>query len=1276
MSPKWTEAQAAAINIQGCDLLVSAAAGSGKTAALTERIITSLTRKDNPADITRILAVTFTRAAASELRRRISRALSARLAEHPGDSRLIRQLMLLGSAKICTIDAFYSEIVRSNFQRLGLPAGFRIAEPGELTLLRRTLMEELIDSSYATDEGFASLADHFTGNKDDELLSERFIGLYESVRKLPAGIEYLSTGAELLEREARAGFFMTRAGGLLASELAEALGYCRRVLASAEGKFEDDAGMKRAFSAPFAADIAHIDALLTALGARDYEAARRVAADYSPKTLRPMKADEKTPESEIYRAERGKIRDFLKNIHPAYFSRRPDALPRVFIGTAEICRQLYEFLSQYDKMLGDEKHKRAICDFEDVRRHTLKLLVGEAGRPTDIALSYAARFDEILIDEYQDVDAVQDMIFRALASPSRRFMVGDIKQSIYGFRGAEPSLFASYRAAFGPWDPAEGYECGGEGRSVFMSENFRCDESIVSFVNLVCARIFPACGPSVGYLPQDELKFGKETPAGYVSPKVNVTLIYKPERGEEGALAQPDDGEEGSELSPAALAGTDLPSPEIRFICAEVSRLLREGRRADGDPITPGDIAVLCRTKRICGRVTQALDALGVPTSGERARKYYSEPEVSLMISLLTAIDNPQKDIPLAAALRSPIFGFTMEDLIELRGVADKSLSLIDALTLAGGGEDGVIAEKNDASGLSDSPASSDGDELISCAEISEPLAAKCRAALARITAYRTLSRSLSADRLIRHIMGDTSALALAGGEGQGRAKLLALYDTARAFEAGSFKGLYNFIKYLNAAIEAGESPLQGGGETGGDAVSVITIHHSKGLEFPVCFIAGCAQAFNTAKGGGDLFMIAPEVGPAVRLKDPTGLARVGTPIVQAARTLTARREREEEMRLLYVAMTRARERLYISARVSRPLERRLSEARFHSGFDDAYPVLSAKSYLDWLLLALPEYPSPDAPYTLNIISDDEVPIPSAYSAVGEEGEPRRPERDVRGLEAELDRRFAFRYPYVHLTRVPAKLSVSRLYPGVLDEEEDSADTPAWGGPNDMLSHDTSSRQEIKAVGETPDALRPTIVPSFLTGLTGSAGPADPASIGTATHLFLQFCDFGRCAERGIERELEYLVGKRFIPASLAGLVDKRQIARFFESELCRALDRARWSRREQRFNILLPASLFSSDPALAAELEGEELLVQGVIDLFFEDEEGRLILCDYKTDRLSRVEEADHALAIKNLAARHRTQLSYYAAALGRICGRVPDRVLIYSLTLGDAFDVDVDEL
>ena len=1207
MSHSWTIAQSAAINTFGRDVLVSAAAGSGKTAALTERIIVALTRDQDPTDITRLLAVTFTRASAAELRRRISKAISDKIAEDPSNRRLVRQLMLLGSAKICTIDSFCSDIVKSNFQHLSLPAGCRIPDDTELKLLKRSVMDDIIDRAYESgSEAFAALADNLSSNKDDSELYEVFIKIYDTVQNLPEGMDYLTRSAEQLLDDAERDFLLSIPGGQCAAELCARLEYSIPILRDAIEELSENEKAVEKYIPAFAYDLEFSENLLNAVKSQNYAAAREIAQKYAPIGLKAL-GKAKSERTDLLKNVRTSIKDnILKKIVDSYFALDADSLAQVIRTSADMCRALCDVIIQFEQKLAQEKQARNICDFDDIRRYAYSLLVSPDGTPTPLAREYAARFDEIFIDEYQDVTEVQDLIFRAVSNGHNRFMVGDIKQSIYGFRGAEPSLFSGYRAAF------ENYETAPDdnsGVTIFMSDNFRCDQNVIKFTNLICSRMFRACGSSVGYVAGDDLVFSKLCPDGYESPRAHVVIITADDKTDEPQMSEDMDEEAVEDAT------------EISYIAAEISRLLNNNQtRADGKALVPGDIAVLCRSKATCAAVTAALREINIPINSDSAAGYYTRPEVSLMISLLTAIDNPQKDVPLASVLCSPLFGFSMDELTLIRADAPRSTSLYDALT--------ALAEQGSEIGH------------------------KCKKFADKLCAYRDMSRALPADRLLRGLYRDTAILSLASDD-EARADLQRLYEYARQFEAGSFRGLYNFIKYINQAISEGDEGDTPPAEPGADAVTVMTIHHSKGLEFPVCFVCGCGKAFQFKDAQKEL-VLSRGLPPGIRIKDSTGLAKLNTPVRYAAALRSIRAQTEEEMRLLYVAMTRARECLYLTAQCLRGLGGKLDGAEIEREFPSAYPILHATSYLNWILPAVSLTPAPDACYTVDIIAQSRVPVPEMYQAPLRIAESTPSDEDVDKFADTLKARFSFVYPHEHLTKLPAKLSVSRLYPGMLDDEDENAQS--------------IDKQE----SPSPRLSSLTFTPAFMQvekreSVTG-------AERGTATHVFLQFCDFGNCAKNGIRTELDRLTERGFIPSRIATLVNIKQLTAFFESEFYASLAHAREMHREQRFNIMLPAAVFSEKQDTASALEGEKLLVQGVIDLFFTDEHGKLILCDYKTDYLTSEEIAEPSLAKAKLTERHRTQLSYYAAALERICGKRPDRVVIYSLPLERALDIEID--
>ncbi|MBE6575584.1 MAG: helicase-exonuclease AddAB subunit AddA [Ruminococcaceae bacterium] len=1188
MPNTWTPEQSAAIETRDKTLLISAAAGSGKTAVLTERIIRLLTDREDPASLERMLIVTFSRAAAAELRQRISLALGNALAADPGNRHLHRQLLALSSAKISTIHAYCLELIRTNFQRLGLPARFRIADDAEAKVLARTLMDSLISEHYAADEGFGQLADHFTGARNDKNLADTFLSLYQKLSTYPEGIAYLPARAEELSQNDGS---MDRGWRRIAA------GQTRRFYRDAADFFDraveemaDDEGMAKAYLPAFSADRDHIMAVLTALDSGDFSAVRAAVNAYTPVGLGSLRGAKKSEESEIFKARRDKFKERQTALRDSFFAANDELLAKMSTETADAIRQLHTLLAEYDRRLTEEKLRRGICDFSDIERYTLALLTTPDGEDSDVARDLAAGFDVICIDEYQDVNAVQDRIFRALARPRTRFMVGDIKQSIYRFRGAEPSIFADYRRTF----PALGGD-DGDSASIFMSRNFRCDLPVINTSNRIFAYLFGLCGESIGYLPEDDLVCGKNCPPD--SPPAVLALTEK------------GDTEDGDEES----------TSEFRWVAAEIARLIREEKLDDGSPIRPRDIAILMRGKTAVSALINALEDADIPCALGASDNFFENPEVLMMLCLLNTIDNPNRDIYLVGTLRSPLFGFTPDELVAVRGAAQGDEPFYAAFrryTAENGWEKG-------------------------------------EAFLAKLAEYRTMAEGAPIDRLLNDLYRDTAVLAFAGADDpkesdtrspeEKRANLLMLYDYARRFEAGSYRGLYNFIRYINDIMDEG-AKIDAPPPSAEDAVRIMTIHQSKGLEFPVCFVCELGRHFNHMDAQANL-LFAHDAGIALRLRDESGFARRTSPIFKAIAAHINDTQLEEEMRILYVALTRARERLYMTAQAKVDRDKLLADAAVSHNMRSADGLMHSTCYLDWVLTALMGTPEdcwqlvlPDTGETATAEADStaEAEVPTAES--------RAPEAEQELIDLLTDR-FSFRYPHEHLTRIPAKLAVSRLSPDLLDE-----DAPA----------------ELQGEVRLPEM---RLRPAFLDGFAQSAGEL-AAERGTSTHVFLQFCDFSRISApipESIDRETQRLLEKGFITARMAELLHRDELAAFFAGPLYAELCAARWTLRERRFHLHFPAARFTQDAELSDALKEQQILVQGVIDLCFESTDGRLVLCDYKTDRLPH----DRAEAHRILADRHSGQLGYYAEACRVLFGREPDRICLWSLALGEAVEL-----
>ncbi len=1189
---EFTKSQKLAIDLRGRNILVSAAAGSGKTATLTERIIRLLTDKEDPADIDSMLIVTFTRAAAGELRTRISRALSSALALDPTNKHIAKQLTSLGSARICTIDAYYLDLVRSNFQRLELPARFRLADETELALLREEVMNAVIERRYETDPHFIAYADQITTAKGEGKLSESLLELALKINMIPQGTEFLSKCADRYLQDSNSDFVDTYLGKMLINTIGEELKY---LLHRADRliKLIDLHSEAAAYGKAVSCDRDYLNTLNEMLGKASYDELRAYIFDYSPIALGRISSADKSEITEEIKDERNKIKERIIELREREFFAFAEDIPQMSEISAGFCLKTKEILDEYFLSYSNEKSSRNICEFSDLRKYALKLLIDDEGGLTAIAHEEQKKFSHIFVDEYQDTDAIQDLVFRTISNGSNLFFVGDIKQSIYSFRGAEPTVFSSYRKTY---LPAEGRsEIPDIPLSVFMSENFRCSPNIISFTNAVCSYLFRETdgdGHGIGYVAEDDLIASRGAPVS--DEKVRIVLLERQDENEDKDI-------------------------EATYIISEINRLLKEGSRVDGKPLKHGDIAILTRSNKEAMKIADSLAEAGIPHANSTGNDLFENQEVLLMLCLLTASDNPQRDIPLAGALRSPIFGFTMSDLVNIR-CGKMQMSLFDA----------ICEYAQEDSGDSD-------------------LRAKCRMAIERLDRYRREAEAMPVHRFMRFIWKDTNALVFAGADKrtenrtpiERRRNLRKFYEYARKFEASSFKGLHEFVEYINGIISRGTKITDEDVVTV-NTVRIMTVHKSKGLEFPVVFLVGCDKQVNDQDSKKPIvFTASDNIGLTCKVSDSSGLAQLDTPYRLIAAKRISEISSEEEIRILYVALTRARDSLYIVASGKEGFaEARLSNAMRKADIGGRQTVIQSTRWLDRILISLAASPE-NKSYLIETPDCTKLTETDQSENIEHSVDPT----EVDSIYNELLPSLNFKYPDDNASQIPAKVSVSKLYPELLNEERDASDLI-------IKAENLESRK-----------------PRFM------GGGNDAAERGTATHLFLQFCDYSRLNPdvKSVNEEIGRLVAERYITGDIAELIRINEIVGFVKSSLFSEIRRSKKIYREFRFNIFMPAEEFTTDTALISTLSDEKILVQGVIDLCFVNSDDRIILCDYKTDRLSKEMLNNKILAKQALVQKHGQQLKYYSKAIESILGQKPDKVYIYSLHLGDTIEADL---
>ena len=1212
MGRTWTPSQEAAMQIDGKTLLVSAAAGSGKTSVLTERIIRKLTDTEHPADLSRMLIVTFTRAAAAELKGRIAKALTDAMATDPENAHLSRQLFLLGSAQISTIDAFFQKAVRANFERLSLPASFRMADEAEVLPIAAEIMDGLLEEYYdryaqnsAQSSPFAKLQNNPFAETLDHLMSGRSDGKLGSVLREflarfsaePKGVGILGRFAKELNEAANAEYFTTSYGSVVRNYLLDLFEGYIAFLQKTEAHLETAPDMRAKFAGIVESDMAYCRAMKEALEEGIYARAREVSVTFISGRFPTSK--EKTNEIIAYQEWRGKFKNDITKRVQTLLQYPAEIISEQMRRTALPAEILYRFYSEYTARLLGEKLERGLLEFDDVRAMLYQLLTDENGNPTPFAEELSSSYDAVYIDEYQDVDYLQDRIF-SLIGKNRRFMVGDIKQSIYGFRGSEPSIFAGYRREMPLHTAPEAQNT--DGVCVFMSDNFRCDKPVIDFANKVCAFLFSACENTVGYRPQDDLVCSKSTD-GIVAPEhpVPVTLaVFDAPPRKKARAEDEDDAEDVRE--------------EAVWVAAEISRLLREETLDSGSPIRPSDIAILVRNKSHGATYTDELTKLGVPVLSPTSSDMAQDPLLYDMLNLLKSVDNPWRDLPLSEFLLSPLGGFDLEELCEIRASSESSTALYDGLL--------TVAE----------------DEA-------HPLSAKCSAILSWLDQMRRLADAQPADRFLRLLYQDDRVAHLSD-----RPVLLYLYEQARIYQKNAFCGLYGFLSHFAKLLEGDKLSGEGFGASE-DAVTVMTVHHSKGLEFPVVFLSSTGSPFNKDDIKKNL-LYHRDVGVACRLYD-TDSGNLEDTALRAALCLKVDEEQvEESIRTLYVALTRARERMYVTGTLSGKWETAITNASLiHRG--NRASILGASNMLSWILAAILEGGSLSESLPLTVVhpfyGEVERGLPLSVGATA-------PETDV--VLSPVAERYAAiyrakenaEYPYAFLQGLPTKAAASKLRSDLLDTLCNEADEEsALMAQIDLLQNATQPFDSLLQAKERPSA----------------------TEVGSATHAFLQFCNYERLQATSPKEEAEQLVKDGFMSRRAADILHFGQLQTFCKSDLMALIKSATKVERELKFGVLTPMRTLTKNEALAEQLSDEALFVQGSIDLLLTMPDGRLILVDYKTDRISDEERANPALLAKRLGEVHGHQLACYAEAIRDLLGRTPDEMRIYSLPLGASVQI-----
>ena len=1166
---QWTADQQKAIDGRKGTMLVSAAAGSGKTAVLVERVIRRICDAEAPCGVENLLIVTFTNAAAAQMKEKIAAALDRRLSEQPEDRHLRRQQLMLPYANICTIDSFCIRLVRENFHALGISPDFTLLDQGETAQLQESAMQTVLNARYAAHApGFDALCELLGNARDDSKLTDAIFALYALSQAYAFPRSWLQS---LLTP------FQAGVGAKESPWGQQILAHARGFLTNAKRSVRQCLTLLEAepelagYLPAFRSDLLLFEQLEAALGGAwdaicgafagaKFERLGSAPRNYESvcKTLCKQARDD-------YKAELKKLTETCLCVSEAEHAQDVAAL-------APAVAALVEATLAYDDAFTAEKRGRNTADFSDTLHLALRLLLRETPDGTEktaLADSLSAQYEEILVDEFQDVNAAQNMIFKALSrNEENLFMVGDVKQSIYGFRRAMPEIFLHRRDAMREFDgvhyPAR----------VTLGKNFRSRVGVTGIVNYIFEAVMSSETGGVTYDAGERL----EAAAAYApkpEPATELVLVEAP-------------NDQGLQAQAVWLADYITHAMQSGMTVKE-----GEGER----PVRLRDFCILLRSvQRTTRPFTDVFTARGIPVLCEAGKGILTAPEVRFLLSLLKVLNDPLEDIPLTAVLLSPAFGFTPAELARMRA-AQRQGPVWHCLVRA----------------------AEDGD-------------AKAAAFLTQMTQLRRLAVTVRTGELLRRLIDETGydAIVCAMRDSEKRrANLNLLIDLSNRYESNGGRGLDGFLRYVDATVDSGRD-LQCGdaASDAADAVRIMTIHKSKGLEFPVCILAGCERSYNTQAQRSDL-ILAP--GSGVGLIGGRGAVRYDTLSRIAAQLETRRMENSEELRVLYVALTRAKEKLLILA--SAPdWGKRLAGIAAKAGTEPQIPSFTVNGFSrfsDVMLAALLRHPDAHAlRMAAGLPSDWTVPCDTPLRA-----EIVRPAMEETAAAeqtalpdpypatvAQLQTQLAYVYPYAPLHGVVAKRIASRM-------EGAEADTTYFA----------SAR------------------PAFMSkaGLT-------PAQRGTATHSFMEFADFAAAAADPAA-ELRRLTDEGYFTPALAQAVDLQAVARFFASPLAARMFRSPRLLREYGFRVGVP--LTELQPELPAECAaGERIVIEGVVDCAFL-EDGQLVIVDYKTDRVQ---------AAQTLIDRYSAQLAVYRRCLGEALELPVKETLIWSFRLNESITIE----
>ncbi|WP_449539395.1 helicase-exonuclease AddAB subunit AddA [Ferdinandcohnia sp. Marseille-Q9671] len=1221
---QWTDDQWKAIVSSGQDILVAAAAGSGKTAVLVERIIRKILSSENPIDVDRLLVVTFTNASAAEMRNRIGEALEKALKDDPASLHIRRQLSLLNRASISTIHSFCLEVIRKFYYLIDIDPGFRIADSTEAQILRDEIMEELFEEHYSNieDNRFFDLVDRFTNDRTDTELQDMIRTLYEFSRSHPTPSEWLEQIVSDYQIDQQTLDHTPYIPHLLADITLQLEG------AKSNLEYAMDLIRLPGGPAPRAETIeADLEQIYRLLRAKDHSwtALYHEMQTLVFKTAKAVKGDEY---DEQLKDQVTKLRDdskkLVQKIKEDLFSRAPESYLEDIKEMQPSIEMLVQLVMEFSDRFQKVKEEKGLVDFSDLEHYCLEIL-RQAGSPADelvpseAALEYRLQFAEVFVDEYQDTNMVQESILKLVTKDGEvtgnMFMVGDVKQSIYRFRQAEPMLFLSKYKRFTQTGENSGLR-------IDLSKNFRSRAEVLDGTNFLFKQIMGEAVGEIEYDDDAELKLGADYPT---NDQMAAEFLLIDKNGQEAPSYEVEEGSEDEEgivlFNEAELETAQL---EARAMAKQIKEMISSqfqvyDRKQDRmRSVTYRDIVILMRSMPWAPQIMEEFKQQGIPVYADLSTGYFDATEVAIMMSLLKVIDNPYQDIPLASVLRSPIVGLEAEELAKIRSF-EKNSPYFEALKV-------FLKE-----------ASSDDETHQKVVEFHQ-----------KLDNWRTRARTGSLSDLIWQLYRETYFYDFVGGMPGGKqrqANLRALYDRARQYEATSFRGLFRFLRFIERMQDRGDDlgAARALGEQE-DVVRLMTIHKSKGLEFPVVFVGGLSKQFNMM----DLnkkYLLDKELGFGSKYVNPRLRISYPTLPMLAIKKKMHLELISEEMRVLYVALTRAKEKLYLVGTV-KDLDKQIGKWQATLQNKDwllaDHTRAGAKSYIDWVGPGLIRHHDGEllrGEETINQLPDTIVNHPAKWVIR------TIPAIELQKVEVGEERKNE---------QIEAAMKEGRPIPVSSDVSEEITLRLNWSYPFKSAANKRSKQSvsEIKRQRENKDEHSDTaFLPKFRAASADRPRFMQQKSLtaaerGTAMHMVMQHVSLtDSINEESVREQIQRMVHNELITQEQADVIDVTNIVGFFGTDIAKRMLASEDIRREVPFSVAIPAQQAYAD---WSDDQQENVLIQGVIDCIFEDEKG-IVLIDYKTDTITgKFEDFEEAKPV--LEERYRVQLELYSKAIEHI--------------------------